>query len=254
MLTIRGNNILDLSTFHTSPLYAILIRFLNLPLLIGNEHNSTIQQSMDMSDEDYVIFRVNELVSAYLDGHDYNALVSFQSDVIKICEDTFSSVSRQKGLLTRLSTPEGDIKYSVSFTQDNELFEIHRIKTIAGYCILAIARLLNTEIIIRNCENCNRFFVPTSRSDEIYCDRIFKNNKTCKQIGYNRKVENDPYLKAYRKAYKTKNAYKLRNINNSPGIEERFSKWVAEAKKKLEEARTGRITIGEFNTWLKSQI
>ena len=40
-----------------------------------------------------------------------------------------------------------------------------------------------------------KVFIPISRSDEIYCDRIFKNNKTCKQLGYTEKAR-DEYQKA----------------------------------------------------------
>lgn len=104
---------------------------------------------------------------------------------------------------------------------------------------------------IKKCENCGKFFIPTIRSDEIYCDNIFKNNKTCKQIGYEIKVNNDKFMKVYRTAYKTKNAYKNRNMNNNPHAEADFNNWVEKAKSKLNDAQIGEITLDEYKHWLK---
>lgn len=36
---------------------------------------------------------------------------------------------------------------------------------------------------IKKCKNCGRFFVPDNRVDELYCNNIYENNKTCKEVG-----------------------------------------------------------------------
>jgi len=112
------------------------------------------------------------------------------------------------------------------------------------------------EHVARECENCGNYFIPISRSDEKYCDRII-NGKSCKDIGYYNKLQTDSALVArreYRKAYKTKNAYKNRKIKNRPDIRETFQKWVCEAKRKLHETETGLITLKEFKKWLSKPI
>lgn len=53
------------------------------------------------------------------------------------------------------------------------------------------------------CENCNRLFVPKTKKKTLYCDRVFKDGKTCKQIGptqkYKSLAENDIVLKTFEK-------------------------------------------------------
>ena len=36
---------------------------------------------------------------------------------------------------------------------------------------------------IKKCKNCGKFFVPDNRVDELYCNSIYENNKTCKEVG-----------------------------------------------------------------------
>lgn len=53
------------------------------------------------------------------------------------------------------------------------------------------------------CENCNRLFVPKTKKKTLYCDRVFKDGKTCKQIGpalkYKEQYENDLVLQTFEK-------------------------------------------------------
>lgn len=35
---------------------------------------------------------------------------------------------------------------------------------------------------IKKCKNCGKFFVPDNRVDELYCNSIYENNKTCKEV------------------------------------------------------------------------
>lgn len=105
--------------------------------------------------------------------------------------------------------------------------------------------------IVKKCVNCNKLFIPFSRSDEIYCDNEYKNGKTCKQLGYEIKLNKDEFLKAYRTAYKTQHAKMQRNNHILNYKEKYFNVWVKEAKEKLKQAQNGIITIDEFKHWLK---
>lgn len=96
------------------------------------------------------------------------------------------------------------------------------------------------------CQNCGKLFFPHSRSDEIYCDHIFKNGKTCKAVGYQRKIEADEIKRKYRQIYKTQNARKQRNSYN-PNIEARFTAWTKYAKKQLEACQSGKISLAEMS-------
>lgn len=136
----------------------------------------------------------------------------------------------------------GEIHETYSFTGILDIF---------SFCFI---QAFKHKIIINKCQNCGKYFLPKTRKDEIYCDNVFKGNKSCKNLGYSVKVDDDKYLKAYRVAYKNKNAYKLRNSKNIPNIQERLDKWVDEAKVRMETAKNGQISFDEYQSWLKLKL
>lgn len=71
---------------------------------------------------------------------------------------------------------------------------------------------------IKKCKNCGRFFVPDNRVDELYCNNIYENNKTCKEVGPFRTKqklmqENDD-LRIYRNVYQKLLLRTRRNPDN----------------------------------------
>ena len=95
------------------------------------------------------------------------------------------------------------------------------------------------------CQNCGKLFFPHARSDEIYCNHIFRNGKTCKELGYEMKIEADQIMKEYRRIYKMQNARKQRN-SHRPQIAEYFDNWKLKAKEQLSACKRGDITIEEM--------
>ena len=114
-------------------------------------------------------------------------------------------------------------------------------------------QIVNSVARIKKCANCGKFFIPSSRSDEIYCNNVFKNNKTCKEIGYEEKINSNEILKEYRKKYKSKNAFKNRNKLNHPNIEQEFDSWHLQAKQKLSEVQKGVLPQEDFIKWLNME-
>ena len=61
----------------------------------------------------------------------------------------------------------------------------------------------NKHHVIKKCKNCGRYFIPEDLRDIKYCNNIFKNNKTCKQlekqISYKKSLKDDKLLDMYRK-------------------------------------------------------
>ena len=99
---------------------------------------------------------------------------------------------------------------------------------------------------IKQCQNCGKYFSP-KRSDQKYCQNIFKGNRTCKQIGYENKIKDNEIIKAYRTAYKTHHAM----IRNNKMNNFEFGYWVLNAKEMKNAVINGKITIEEFKQWLK---
>lgn len=51
------------------------------------------------------------------------------------------------------------------------------------------------------CELCGEYFIPKTKKKTLYCDRVFKDGKTCKEIGpgikHKMQTEKDPVLETY---------------------------------------------------------
>ena len=104
---------------------------------------------------------------------------------------------------------------------------------------------------IKVCENCGRYFTPSARSDEIYCNNITQNGRTCKQIGYENKVESNEVLKTYRTIYKTQNARKQRNKHISD-IDNRFKCWAQFAVSEKDRCLAGEISVEQMKRMISS--
>lgn len=154
----------------------------------------------------------------------------------------------------------GDVGYGViAGLRAGELYlqDYYILSSGSASIYFDFAQLYKSHRLIKECENCGRFFIPSSRSDEKYCDHIFKNGKTCKQLGYEIKLNSDDVLKEYRKIYKTQNARKQRAIKSNPAsktvYENRFGKWSENAKNILLQCQSGKITIQEMSIALSDK-
>ena len=58
---------------------------------------------------------------------------------------------------------------------------------------------------IRQCQNCGKFFIPENLNNTKYCNNIYKNKKTCMELGkeitYKKSLKNDALLQKYRRRY-----------------------------------------------------
>ena len=111
-------------------------------------------------------------------------------------------------------------------------------------------------IVIKKCKNCGKFFVPDNRIDEIYCNNIYENNKTCKEVGPFRTKqklmkENDD-LRIYRNVYQKLLLRTRRNPENDKYEKdfEQFKLKNIELKEKIEK---GKLTQEEYMEWLEKQ-
>jgi len=98
---------------------------------------------------------------------------------------------------------------------------------------------------IRRCKNCNKYFIPASKKDEIYC-------LSCRDVSYDKKIREDEILSSYRKIYKTQSARKSRN-SHRPQINEKFEHWKRMAICKRNDCKAGLITLAEMEASISSQ-
>lgn len=121
-----------------------------------------------------------------------------------------------------------------------------RILTNVDMLMYDYSEMLRRGIRARHCKNCEKLFVPTSRSDEVYCDNVFKDGKTCKEIGFAAMVEKDAVLQAYRTIYKTQHARLRRSGKDNEYIRVLFENWRKFANNQLHICQSGKITIEQM--------
>ena len=131
-----------------------------------------------------------------------------------------------------------------------EVVEMYEIDGIDDLIRFELLKMVSSGVRVKKCENCGYYFVPAGRVDTVYCNRIFKNDRSCAHIGsikkYKDRVKDDPVYTAYNKAYKRNNS----RVRNKRMTQTDFYEWSEEARRKRDECEAGTMTIVEFMMWL----
>lgn len=138
---------------------------------------------------------------------------------------------------------------------EGKFAEIFTIKSSMSLILFETAHVMDSESMIVKCKNCGQYFVPTGRSDSIYCSYPSPQDpeKTCKDIGAqvsrSNKEKTDVTTKEYRKVYMR---YKMlmRRHPEETEYEEKFNKLTSEIKGWRNKLAHGMATTDEFLAWL----
>lgn len=153
-----------------------------------------------------------------------------------------------------------NIRHMVYHKEDGS-FEIR-----TGYVItnlwdalyVELIKLVESDKLFKRCEHCKRIFFPKDRAEK-YCNRWAEGDKTCKDVGYLYKVENDKLLKAYNTTYKTRHAEKQRKTRGKSQSTinkyiDAMNKWRDDAKSSLQKVQNGEITVDEYKKILNRKL
>jgi len=189
----------------------------------------------------YEVFFKNLYNNILILKNSIDSLYSFSKETYKILGDTLAKIN--------------SIEYSIisGIKLENDLLmpvEVYSFTSYQDFILFTIFKTMSSNIKFNKCKNCGKYFVPTTKSNEIYCTRIYKNNRTCRDIGYENSVKYDELAKKYRNAYKTQNAKKQR-YKAIKNIDEQFSKWASNAKEMYKLCKENKIDLEEFSRWLK---
>lgn len=106
---------------------------------------------------------------------------------------------------------------------------------------------------IKQCQNCGKYFIPSSRQDEVYCEFSDEKGKTCKEKGaletYKKNLENVPALLEYRRSYQKKIMIVSRNKDNKK-LKKDFDKWKKEAQAKIKLFKQGKLEEEKLYNWM----
>lgn len=131
--------------------------------------------------------------------------------------------------------------------------EIYNIDNFYNLLFLELYFILQGKTYLKKCKNCGKYFLTTN-SAVIYCDNVFEDNKTCREIGaskvFTKNLEKDEAYNLYRKVYKKKQA-----LSKAKGgsFEIEYNKFKHQGKDKKNAYKLKEITKEEFIKWLNKQ-
>ncbi len=133
-----------------------------------------------------------------------------------------------------------------------EIAELYEINTIKDLLRFEFIKMIESDIFIKKCKNCERFFIPKRRADAEYCDRIYGDGpRRCSEIGamlrYERKIAENPILEAHKRAYRRFNS----RVRMKKMTQDEFRLWSDEASKKRDECLAGSLSFEDFTAWLE---
>lgn len=135
--------------------------------------------------------------------------------------DCLSSVMRLQFLINDIlydlrsgTSLDMEQKYSIfktaEFTQiqilDKRITSQYRFRSLIDYYIFLMMRFIENQPSVALCQCCGKYFIPKTKRTTLYCDRIIRNGKTCKQIApalkHKRDATHDSVIETFDKTKK----------------------------------------------------
>ena len=143
------------------------------------------------------------------------------------------------------------VKLGRRCTGDRSVTQLTALDTVDDLLRYELFLLVTQGKGYKYCKNCGKPFIPSGRSDTVYCDRVMDGaDKPCSEIGAYiadvKKVASDPVLSAYRKAYRRLH----KRVELGYMEDEEFTRWKDEAAQKRDSRMAGELDAEEFLAWV----
>ena len=172
-------------------------------LLLGTLTRTLIEDNKidDDGSAMYVFNTIYMLCNCFKEVLNFNLI--FKIVIENLCEKSDNPIPKEYSHIR-----QGEFKQIFSSSNNNKLQ--YHFRSIKSYMHFLLLYFLNSDPNIAWCNCCGRYFIPKTRKQTLYCDRIIEDGKTCKEIGpkLKRKFEAkkdiviDTYNKTYQKLYK----------------------------------------------------
>ena len=132
--------------------------------------------------------------------------------------------------------------------------DTHKSNDLSSICSAILEELSKTpNYPIKKCQNCSMYFIPTSKTDEVYCDYPKENSKTCRELGafqsYTERLKQNKAMGEYRRTYQRFFAQVKKDKENK-GLAKEFETWKKQAKEKINQMKKGILTEDEVYEWV----
>ncbi len=175
----------------------------------------------------------------------------FRLEILKFCTNSQDFGFLEHFCVENLDPTRQNISIQIRYNASNStLYQLYETTDIASMLSLDLANMQSYNINVKVCANCYQPFIPSKRSDEIYCDRIYKGGKTCKQLGYFEKEKSDPFKRLFTAARKVQYA-RINYRKHIPNYREKHYKpWLIAAQKAKQKYESTNDIDG-FEKWIK---
>lgn len=112
-----------------------------------------------------------------------------------------------------------------------------------------VYRAFEKQVLFKRCKLCGKAFLPVARSDELYCQNIYRGTRTCSDVAFEMLSKQNPFYFAYRSAYKAMHA-RMKRMGSTEYWESRLRSWKIEARSKQIEFESKGDLEG-FKQWLE---
>lgn len=217
------------------------------------------------------LLRDFELTYDFINDYRYNLQNQYYFKAFEIPRAIISCVIKQNNKIRLLESKHEDlcgnvkdrnyienkfnneIKYLVSYQIEkvNDIFEVYR------------KLIIEKNICVKKCSNCNNFFIAESRTDEKYCNNLSPQNpnKTCKEYGakktYRDEIKSTPIKHEHNK---TSQFFRMRinrintdNTKEKEMYQKKFNTYKESYQKKKEQYQSGKLKEKDFVEWIIKQ-
>ena len=125
----------------------------------------------------------------------------------------------------------------VTFTFGNTLTAEYQFRSEEQYFIFLLQHFILSKPNIAACQFCGRFFIPKTKKKTLYCDRIVRGGRTCKQVA--------PYLKRKEKIAASKVLSEFKRVKEM--MEKRYDRTGGSKEPSIID-----ITYNQYYEWLVS--
>lgn len=179
-----------------------------------------------------------------------NDLYTFSKDTEIITDDYIEAHNKYKN-----ESIKDLIEKIKSKDQELELHNIYTSNKLTSMCFTVLNKVIENNLQIKTCVNCGRYFIPSTRQNEIYCELPnIDHSPTCREKGaneqYKKSLENNKTQALYRKIYRQKFMLAQRKPKDND-IQNDFTNWKKVAKVRMNELKRGNITDEEVYKWLE---
>ena len=105
---------------------------------------------------------------------------------------------------------------------------------------------------VRQCQHCGRYFIPRTNRRTLYCDRVIRDGRTCKELGpaqkHKRAARNNEVIEAFDRNMRKRceRAMDAKDEQSDWAVYDAYCDWLEQARK----ARDGCVEYLEITLYL----